>query len=103
MILLFLPLVKILADARVISNSPDLSFDRAILTGESKPIMATSFSEEPGTNYLESSCIAMQGTFCVNGTGRGIVVSTGDNTILVQLLNYLQNLKLDYSTSIGNY
>ena len=42
---------------------PDLSFDRAILTGESKPIMATSFSEEPGTNYLESSCIAMQGTF----------------------------------------
>ena len=43
--------------------------------------MATSFSEEPGTNYLESSCIAMQGTFCVNGTGRGIVVSTGDNTI----------------------
>ena len=80
-IIIFAPGVKIPADARVISNSPDLSFDRAILTGESKPIMATSFSEVPGTNYLESSCIAMQGTFCVNGTGRGIVVSTGDNTI----------------------
>ncbi|CAK9436329.1 uncharacterized protein LODBEIA_P08870 [Lodderomyces beijingensis] len=79
----FSPGVKIPADIRVISNSHDLSFDRAILTGESKPVAATSESDDPikNPNYLESNCIAMQGTFCLNGTGRGIVVSTGDDTI----------------------
>ncbi|KAI5950947.1 hypothetical protein KGF54_004021 [Candida jiufengensis] len=77
----FSPGVKISADVRIISNSPDLSFDRAILTGESKPVVATSYSDEPNSNYLESSCIGMQGSFCLNGTGRGIVVSTGDDTI----------------------
>ncbi|KAL6454748.1 ATP1A2 Sodium/potassium-transporting ATPase subunit alpha-2 [Candida maltosa Xu316] len=78
-IILFAPGVKIPADARIIN----LSFDRAILTGESKPIAATSTSDPlgPDSNYLESSCIAMQGTFCLNGTGRAIVVSTGDETI----------------------
>lgn len=80
-IILFQPGTKIPADARIITNSADLSFDRAILTGESKPIVATSDSELVGSNYLESCCIAMQGTFCVNGTGVGIVVSTGDSTI----------------------
>ncbi|KAI5966824.1 uncharacterized protein KGF55_000233 [Candida pseudojiufengensis] len=77
----FSPGVKIPADVRIISNSPDLSFDRAILTGESKPVVATSYSDEINSNYLESSCIGMQGSFCLNGTGRGIVVSTGDDTI----------------------
>ncbi|RCK62402.1 Sodium/potassium-transporting ATPase subunit alpha-3 [Candida viswanathii] len=80
-IIMFQPGTKIPADARIISNSADLAFDRAILTGESKPIAATSYSDPMGANYLESSCIAMQGTFCINGTGRGVVVSTGDSTI----------------------
>lgn len=73
-----------------------MSFDRAILTGESKPIMATSFSEEPGTNYLESSCIAMQGTFVSMVLVEGLLYLLVITQFLVQLLNYLQNLKLDY-------
>lgn len=72
---------KIPADMRIISNSPDLAFDRSVLTGESKAIPASSKPEAPFSNYLESSCIAMQGTFCSTGSGTGIVVSTGDNTI----------------------
>ncbi|ODV82223.1 putative Ca2+ ATPase [Suhomyces tanzawaensis NRRL Y-17324] len=72
---------KIPADIRVTDASPDLSFDRSILTGESNPIPASSNSDPEKTNYLESNSIAMQGTFGVNGSGRGIVVATGDNTI----------------------
>ncbi|KAK6458889.1 putative Ca2+ ATPase [Scheffersomyces xylosifermentans] len=72
---------KIPADIRIIDCSPELAFDRSVLTGESKPIPASTFPELPKTNYLESNCIAMQGTFCVNGSGRGIVVSIGDETI----------------------
>ncbi|KAK6465239.1 putative Ca2+ ATPase [Scheffersomyces coipomensis] len=72
---------KIPADIRIIECSPDLAFDRSILTGESRPIPATSFSDPPKSNYLESGCIAMQGTFVINGSGKGIVVSIGDETI----------------------
>lgn len=73
--------VKIPADLRIFEASADLSFDRSILTGESNPIAATATSDLEHSNYLESSCIGMQGTFVVSGSGKGIVVSTGDNTI----------------------
>lgn len=73
--------VKIPADVRIFDVNSDLSFDRSILTGESRPIAATNQSDEKHSNYLESTCIGMQGTFVVSGSGKGIVVSTGDDTI----------------------
>lgn len=73
--------VKIPADVRIFEASADLSFDRSILTGESRAISATTQSDEKNSNYLESSCIGMQGTFVVSGSGKGIIVSTGDDTI----------------------
>lgn len=73
--------VKVPADVRIIEASADLAFDRSILTGESLATPATANSDPPRSNYLESNCIAMQGTFVVSGAGRGIVVATGDNTI----------------------
>lgn len=73
--------VKVPADIRIFEASADLSFDRSILTGESHPVEAHAHSDERNFNYLESHCIGMQGTFVVCGTGKGIVVSTGDHTI----------------------
>lgn len=32
-------------------------------------------------NYLETKCIGLQGTHCVAGSGRAIVVSTGNQTV----------------------
>lgn len=32
-------------------------------------------------NYLETRCIGMQGTHCISGSGMGIVVATGDQTV----------------------
>lgn len=72
---------KIPADVRIVEASADLTFDRSILTGESKPIAATALSDAKNSNYLESPCIGMQGTFVTSGSGKGIVVNTGDNTI----------------------
>lgn len=72
---------KVPADIRIVDESPDLAFDRSVLTGESKPIHAMSTADKEGANYLESHNIAMQGTFCISGSGRGIVVSTGDATV----------------------
>lgn len=73
--------VKVPADIRIVEASPDLSFDRSILTGESDAVPATYRSDPLHSNYLESNCIAMQGTFVVGGSGKGIVVATGDHTI----------------------
>jgi sodium/potassium-transporting ATPase subunit alpha len=40
---------KLPADVRLIEVSPDLKFDRSILTGESKPIPAT-------VDYTDKNC-----------------------------------------------
>ena len=70
---------KVPADIRFLEVSSDAKFDRSILTGESLAIAALPESNE--TNYLETKCIGMQGTHCTSGSGIGVVVSTGDNTV----------------------
>ncbi|KAK7995179.1 hypothetical protein PG990_013952 [Apiospora arundinis] len=74
---------KIPADVRYLEVSHDMSVDRAVLTGESKPIRATTDSTDD--NYLETRCIGLQGTHCVSGSATGIVVSTGDETVFGQI------------------
>lgn len=72
---------KMPADVRISESSPDFAFDRSILTGESHPIPGTPVADAHGSNYLETSCIAMQGTFVISGSAKGVVVATGDETI----------------------
>lgn len=73
--------VKIPADIRIFEATPELAFDRSILTGESLPVSASAISDVSNSNYLETCCIGMQGTFVVSGSGVGIVVAIGDETI----------------------
>lgn len=74
------------ADVRFVTiEGNDFAFDRSILTGESKPIPATSEPDEKGSNITESHCIGLQSTFCVGGSGYGLVISTGDNTVFGQI------------------
>lgn len=70
---------KLPADVRFVDVSTDAKFDRSILTGESLPLAAVTDSTD--SNYLETRCIGMQGTHCTSGSGVGIVVSTGDDTV----------------------
>ncbi|KAJ9503382.1 hypothetical protein H2202_001536 [Exophiala xenobiotica] len=70
---------KLPADVRFVEVSSDAKFDRSILTGESLPLAAVVDSTEQ--NYLETKCIGMQGTHCTSGSGVGVVVATGDNTV----------------------
>lgn len=73
---------KIPADIRIFELH-GLLFDRCILTGETVACKGLETSSNP--NYLESESIAMQGTFCIGGYGKGIVVSTGDHTIFGEI------------------
>ena len=70
---------KLPADVRFLQVSSDAKFDRSILTGESALLSAS--VESTDDNYLETSCIGLQGTFCVSGSCTGVVVATGDRTV----------------------
>ncbi|RPD63077.1 sodium-potassium ATPase [Lentinus tigrinus ALCF2SS1-6] len=70
---------KVPADLRLIDVSGDLRFDRSILTGESEPIAGR--IDMTDKNFLETKNIALQGTHCVSGSGLGLVIQTGDNTV----------------------
>ncbi|KAK9482032.1 hypothetical protein V1527DRAFT_499401 [Lipomyces starkeyi] len=78
-ILLFHAGSKLPADIRFIEISSDTTFDRSILTGESIPLPAA--VDSTNDNYLETSCIGLQGTFCSSGTGVGVVLTTGNRTV----------------------
>ncbi|EMD41786.1 hypothetical protein CERSUDRAFT_90363 [Gelatoporia subvermispora B] len=69
---------KVPADLRMIEVN-DLRFDRSILTGESEPVSGR--VEKTDDNFLETKNIALQGTHCVNGSGIGVVIQTGDKTV----------------------
>ncbi|KAK5726656.1 hypothetical protein LTR15_002544 [Elasticomyces elasticus] len=70
---------KLPADVRFIEVSPDVRFDRSILTGEAMPLLGS--VESTDSNYLETACIGMAGTHCVTGNAWGLVLETGDRTI----------------------
>ncbi|KAF9487492.1 P-type ATPase-like protein [Pleurotus eryngii] len=70
---------KVPADLRLIQTSSDLKFDRSVLTGESNAIPASVEATNP--NFMESRNMALQGTLCVNGSGKGVCVGLGDFTV----------------------
>ena len=73
---------KIPADL-VVFAATDLKVDNSSLTGETDPQerVVTNKQENP----LEATNILFNGTLCVNGEGYGIVVKTGDTTMIGQI------------------
>ncbi|KAI9592828.1 hypothetical protein BDF19DRAFT_387969 [Syncephalis fuscata] len=73
---------KVPADLRIFSAS-DLKVDNSSLTGESEP--QSRIKNNDFKNPLEATNIAFNGTLAVAGEGYGIVIRTGDNTVLGQI------------------
>lgn len=76
---------KIPADIRVIKCN-DMKVDNSSLTGESKLLLRSTKCTAP-KNALETDNLAFFGTICKEGSGRGIVISTGDSTVIGQIAN----------------
>lgn len=71
---------KIPADLRVLACSDDLEVDNASLTGESEAQKrSTNFTNE---NPLETANLCFFGTQVPKGTCTGIIINTGDNTVM---------------------
>ncbi|GAM25690.1 hypothetical protein SAMD00019534_088650 [Acytostelium subglobosum LB1] len=79
---------KVPADMVIIHTSGDLKVDNSVLTGENKPIsVQTSPTDQ---SFLESKNMAFMGTYVFNGTGTGVVVLTGNNSVMGRI-NKLTN------------
>eukprot|EP00834_Sanchytrium_tribonematis_P004790 NODE_255_length_11697_cov_0.569495.p1 type:complete len:752 gc:universal NODE_255_length_11697_cov_0.569495:8660-10915(+) len=76
---------RVPADIYLLEVSQDVKFDRSILTGESELISGTITKTDE--NPLETRNLALSSTFIVQGTAKGIVFATGDDTIVGKIFS----------------
>uniref|UniRef100_A0AAY4C588 Sodium/potassium-transporting ATPase subunit alpha n=1 Tax=Denticeps clupeoides TaxID=299321 RepID=A0AAY4C588_9TELE len=82
---------RIPADVRIIS-AHSCKVDNSSLTGESEP--QTRSPDYSNDNPLETRNIAFFSTNCVEGTARGIVISTGDRTVMGRIATLASGLEV---------
>ncbi|GIY26490.1 hypothetical protein CDAR_223771 [Caerostris darwini] len=82
---------RIPADIRVISAS-SCKVDNSSLTGESEPQSRS--PEMTNENPLETRNLAYFSTNCVEGTCRGVVINTGDRTVMGRIANLASGLEM---------
>nr|AOG19177.1 Na/K-ATPase alpha-subunit [Eurythoe complanata] len=82
---------RVPADIRIIS-AHGFKVDNSSLTGESEPQVRT--AECTSENPLETRNLAYFSTNAVEGTARGVVVSTGDNTVMGRIANLASGLEM---------
>jgi sodium/potassium-transporting ATPase subunit alpha len=70
---------RVPADIRLISVQ-NLKVDASMLTGESEPITCTLHSTDE--NYMSTRNLAFMGSGIVEGVGYGMVVATGNRTVM---------------------
>lgn len=68
------------ADVRII-NAKDLFINQSALMGESEPVEKTAACQE-NTKLTESNCLAFMGSTVVSGSGIAVAVAVGDDTML---------------------
>jgi sodium/potassium-transporting ATPase subunit alpha len=82
---------RVPADIRVISCH-GFKVDNSSLTGESEP--QTRLPECTHENPLETRNIAFFSTNAVEGTARGVVIATGDRTVMGRIANLASGLEI---------
>ncbi|OTF82492.1 hypothetical protein BLA29_001405 [Euroglyphus maynei] len=83
---------RIPADIRII-HSDGMKIDNSSITGESKPLLRTiERCDDDNQSYLEASNLAFFSTNCTDGNGIGIIIATGDNTVIGDLASIVSNI-----------
>ncbi|PIO27200.1 hypothetical protein AB205_0026880, partial [Aquarana catesbeiana] len=82
---------RVPADMRIISSN-GCKVDNSSLTGESEP--QTRSPEFTHENPLETRNIAFFSTNCVEGTARGVVIATGDRTVMGRIATLASGLEV---------
>mgnify|MGYP001488474892 FL=1 len=74
---------KIPADMRILATQ-EMKVENSSLTGEPDALLRTVECTHP-EHPLETCNLAFFGTLCKEGTAKGIVINTGDNTVIGQI------------------
>ncbi|CAL1279857.1 unnamed protein product [Larinioides sclopetarius] len=82
---------RIPADIRII-QAAGFKVDNSSLTGESEP--QTRSPDMTNENPLETRNIAFFSTNCVEGSGKGVVINTGDRTVMGRIANLASGLEM---------
>lgn len=88
---------RVPADLRIIECT-SLKVDNSSITGESEPQPASVKMMNP--NPLEAKNIVFFSTNCLEGVGRGVVIYTGDRTVVGRIANLAEGLQTN-QTPIG--
>jgi len=80
---------KVPADIRML-ECHSIKVDNSSLTGESVPVSLKPDTSDP--NHLESKNLAFYSTNVVEGQGRGVVVKTGDHTVMGCIANLVTTI-----------
>ncbi|MAL77884.1 MAG: carbonate dehydratase [Sneathiella sp.] len=83
---------KVPADLRLLQMK-GLQIQEAILTGESVPVDKNLDPVAAAVPLGDRSCMAYSGTLVTSGTGRGIVVGTGENTEIGRISGMLSSVE----------
>lgn len=84
---------RVPADLRLFYTK-NLSADEAALTGESVPVRKTSDPiSKPDLVPADQYCMAFSGTFITSGSGKGVVVATGEHTELGRIAGLMQETR----------
>lgn len=81
---------RVPADIRIVRAS-QLRVDNSSLTGESEPQSRS--SDKTSDNPLETRNLAFYASNCVDGNGQGIVVATGDRTVMGNIAGLTEQLE----------
>jgi len=71
---------RIPADLRILESN-GMKVDNSSLTGESLLVFRSTECTHPD-NPLETKNLAFFGTLCKEGAGKGVVINTGDRTVI---------------------
>jgi sodium/potassium-transporting ATPase subunit alpha len=88
----------------VIISCNEMKVNNASLTGESEDLLRVVDSKT--TNIFESPNVAFFGTMCTAGAGTGIVIKTGDSTVIGRiagLASSTENLQTTLSIEIEKF
>ncbi|KAK0412541.1 hypothetical protein QR680_006270 [Steinernema hermaphroditum] len=89
--------IRVPADLRIIQCS-DLKLEASSITGESEPVEYTAEPVPESVSVFESCNVAFNGSFCVDGEGIGIVIRTGERTIIGQIASLTTDQSNSQST-----
>ncbi|CZR14537.1 Cation-transporting P-type ATPase N-terminal domain-containing protein [Caenorhabditis elegans] len=96
---------KVPADIRVIACT-DFYLETSSITGEAEPLEFNSAMADQKTSIFESYNIAFNGSFCVDGEGYGIVIRTGERTVIGQIASMTldqKEQKCKFQVEIGRF